>query len=149
MINSLLPLGTQGGELRKRRSIDEIIKTPVILFQARSRQWFNLFPDEIMIDLHKVVLTYRIFFDSQKVVSVPISAIMSATCSYTSFYGTLHVEIFGELKQPAPIEYLSRKEAIMAENMINGLIACTRQNVDLSPYPRDQIIRKLQEIGHI
>lgn len=149
MTDSLLDLWTQEGNFRTRQNIDDLIKTPVILFRARTRQWFNLFPDEIMIDLHHVVLSYNIFFNSRKVLSIPISALTTASCSYTLFYGTLNLEIFGEINHPDPIEFLSRKDAITAERLINGLIICNKQKVDLTPYPTQQIVRKLQEIGHL
>lgn len=148
MSHSLLDQGTRDGNLRST-SIDDIIKSPVILFHAVSKQWFDIFPDEVTIDLHKVVFTYRIFFDSKKVVSIPISSILTATCTYSLFSGTLNVEVVGELKQPAPIEYLHRNDAMKAERIINGLIICNRQRIDLSLYKTEDVIRKLVEIGGV
>ncbi len=147
METTLLSKGTQEGKARLVQTLDELIKKPVILFRAKTKQWFQLFPDEIIIDLHHVTLIHHIFFDSKRVTSIPISQITNSTVTHSLMYGTLSIEVFGDITPPEPIQFLSKKDAIIAEKIIDGLVICSKEGLDLSPYDKDDLVRKLIQLG--
>lgn len=131
------------------QTLDKLVQPPKVLFRARSQVLFDPFPDEIVIDLNKIIIIYRTFFQSHKIVSIPLHNLTNVTCSVNVLNGTLKFEIFGELHQPEPIRYLSRSDALRAEKIINGLVICYRNRIDLSPYDTQNIVRKLMEIGRV
>ncbi len=147
MDTTLLSKGTQEGKARLFKTIDELIKSPVILFRARTQQWFNFFQDEVIIDLHHVTLIHHIFFDSKRVNSFPISQITNSTVTHSLFYGTLSLELFGDMTPPDPIQFLSKKDAIKAEKIIDGLVICNKEGIDLTPYNKEEIVKKLIQLG--
>lgn len=131
------------------QTLDNLIQPSKVLFRAKSTFWFDLFPDEIVIDLNKIIIIHRIFFSSHTVTSIPLYNLTNVTCSVNLLFGSVQFEIFGDMNQPEPVRYLSRNDALRVEKIINGLVICYRQKVDLSSYDTQNIVGKLLELGKV
>lgn len=123
------------------------IKAHRILFRAKAVFPFDLFPDEIVIDENKVDLVYGIFFFSRQVISVSINDLNGAISVTNLFFGSLQLEIRGYDHNPLPIRYLWNHEAERARRIINGLVACWKQQIDTSSLNLKSALAKIENIG--
>lgn len=120
-----------------------------IIFGLRSVFPLQLFPDAIVIDYVKVDIVYGIFFKTQKIFPILIQDITTVKISYGILFATLSFEVRGYEKNPQPVGFLKKDEAITARRIIMGLIACKRNKVDLTQLSPGEAAEKLEEIGSV
>jgi cell fate (sporulation/competence/biofilm development) regulator YmcA (YheA/YmcA/DUF963 family) len=59
----------------------------------------------------------------------------------------LEFEIEGYERNPDPIRYFKRAEAVRAKRIIVGLIETQRQEIDLTKIDKEDALKKLEEVG--
>lgn len=132
-------------ELEKLEKVVE--KGNDVLFRATSLFPFELFPDEVIIEKNKVDFTFNEFFMTAKYVSTPIATINHAAAVTTPFFGSLSLEIEGDNENPKTVCHLSIPDAMRAAHIINGLIICNKERVDLTNINNTVVRAKVEEIG--
>lgn len=93
---------------------------------------FTLFPNRVEVTEEKVNIIYGLFFFSKKTVSLLVADLVNATVSTNPFFGTLGLELRYFEKNPPPVKYLIKNEAIMMSSVITGLIEVKRRKLSLS-----------------
>lgn len=131
------------------KKIDSLIQdTQRIIYKVSSVFPFDFFQDTLIVDLRKVDIVRREFFGSERVESLDHSQIIDVIISTTPFMCSLTL-INKEFKtEPVIISKLWRKDAVRAKRIISGLVACKRENIDLSLLTDREILAKVEEIGN-
>jgi len=128
------------------QSAQELIETNQSLMTVRSVFPFQLFPDELHIQTHKIDITYRQFFLQKQVFSALIPDFKTARIEMGPFFASLIFELTGFEQNPHPISHLPRSQAQEAYDLILGLIAAQKHQVDL-PSNRQQLISTLKDLS--
>lgn len=111
---------------------------------------FDFFPDTVHIDENKVDVIHRTFFWEKQMFPILIKNINGANITTNPFFATLSIEVTGYEKNPRPIRFLKRNDAVRARRIILGLVACAkegRKGIDLSKIPLTELREKVEEIG--
>lgn len=125
-------------------------KSHRVLYKIRTVWPFDFFPDTVSINENSVDLTNKLFFYSQQVYSIPISDIKQVVLSTSLFFAEMNLYVVEWTeKNPPPVRYLRTNEALEAKCIIDGLIACQREGIDVSVFDTRLLKRKFEEIGHM
>ena len=124
-----------------------VVASQQILFRARNIFPFDFFPDEIVIDENKIDVIHRIFFETQRVFTIPYSNINGATSTVGIFFGSLSIELTGFEENPPVLTYLKKSDAIKARRIINGLVTAHKQGVQLQKVDLLKYRDELESIG--
>ena len=110
---------------------------------------FDLFPNHIIIEQKQIIIRYRQFFFTHQDYHILISDILMPVVEVSIFFATLKLEIGegGFQQNPPPVKFLFKKEALKAKRIIAGLLICLKENIDLSEMTREDVLRKIEEIG--
>ncbi|MCA9327672.1 hypothetical protein KDA14_04045 [Candidatus Saccharibacteria bacterium] len=118
-----------------------------VLFRCSTMFPFDLFPNTLLIDHNKVDIIYRTFFGNSHTVSIPIAQLNYVGVESVFFLATLKLETIGLEQNPAPLAMLGTRDAEMAKNILFGLMAAEKHDIDLSAIPDEQMLAKVIEIG--
>ncbi len=118
-----------------------------VLFTCDTFFPFDLFPNTLIIDYNKVDIIYRQFFGNNHTVSIPIAQLNYVGVDSVLFLSTLKLETKGLEQNPEPIHSLRTRDAQYAKNLIFGLMAAEKHDIDLMGLPKEDILEKLIEIG--
>lgn len=162
-------LGSKARELEKKareESYKELIKETIseeqklerfakksakLIYQLESVWPFDLFPTRIAIHEDKVDVIDKVFFRSAQIIGTPYARLMNITVNTSLLFAEIDFQFEGfPMNKPMrPIRFLKRKEAMYAVQIINGLIICSKENIDTSKIEDVQELRKkLLEIGY-
>ena len=143
---------------RQRTVIAESIKLPSklahltaqahdILFQANTIFPFTLFPSTIIIDREKLTIANRFFFRVAKINSVPIADILSVEADVGPFLGSVHINSRYFITNPYSVNFLSRRDAIKLQHLLQGYIIAHEKKVNCANIDRGQLIALLNDLG--
>jgi len=133
---------------KERDKLNHLVsKSETTLYEIKTVFPFTLFPDTVTIEEDKVVITYRRFFSSQTIFPILFENLLSTNIMTTIFFGTLVFEIEGFETNPEPVRFLKKREAIQAHKIITGLTLSTKQGIDLSSFSKEEVLRKIKQIG--
>lgn len=132
----------------KEKLEEAVRKSNEILAEATTVFPFTLFPDTITLDRKKLVLTQRSFFLTSKVLTIQIEEILNVAVNAGPFFGSLHIAIRGLTSEDHfDISFLWRKDAIHLKHMIEGCIIAMKEKIKIERMPREELIRKLVQLG--
>jgi hypothetical protein len=120
-----------------------------VLFQCHGVFPFDFFPNILSIDYNKVDIVYRDFYRNERIISIPIENVNYIIVESGAMFATLKIEVKGMAQDPEPLDHLWRKDAVIAQKLIFGLMAADKFKIDLSDLPKEDILDKLIEIGHV
>ena len=119
-----------------------------VLMRVKSRKPFDLFPDEIVVDRHKVTLIRRPFFWAERIVSLAFEDISNVTIDHGIMFASLEIahKIFG--MPPLMVQYLDRTEANLVKRLLLGIIIAKKEgNKELFNLDRKELIEQAQQVG--
>jgi hypothetical protein len=132
----------------KYNTLPELEKvTRRVLYRVETVFPFTLFTDVIEITDEAVTLIFGLMFRSEQVNHLPIQDILNVQLVTNLFFGSLLFEITGYEHNPPVIKFLPREKAVIANEIISGLILCQKNNVDTLQYQPDELRQYLQNIG--
>jgi|SRR3990167_8638677 len=108
---------------------------------------FNFFPDELMVDETKVSIHTNFFFYNKQVRSIEYSDIFNVVIQEGLFFAKLEIVDRYFSEQSITIEYLKKKDAVLARRIIQGMIIAKKKNIDLRSLPIHELMQKLDRIG--
>jgi hypothetical protein len=129
-----------------------------ILFKANTVFPFILFPDTIILDRAHLTIIHRIFFGVAKITSVRIEDILTADLSIGPLFGSLKVATrffinqdteqsnSSEIKSPA-INFLWKQDALEVHKLLQGFIAASQKEIDISQVPKHELTTLLRGLG--
>lgn len=120
-----------------------------ILFKFHTIYPFDFFPDEIIIDENKVSIVTRAFFLSYHIRSILISDITDVSVDTGLLFATLSIVDSSNYRFPITekISFLSKKNALTARKIIQGLIMAKNNNIDLGRFTVSSIRDELCTLG--
>lgn len=125
-------------------------KSTQVLYELTTIWPFDFFTSKIVIHKDKVDVIDKFFFRSAQIITTPISRLLNVRLTTSILFAAIELELEGLPNLPStPIRYLRKKEAINAVRIMNGLIVCSRENVDISK-SNDllSLTHKLASIGY-
>lgn len=118
-----------------------------VLYKASAVFPFDFFPDNISIDKNKVNIVYKEFFASEDVHSILIKNIKDIEVETSPFFATIKIVPDGFPASLIRIKYLKKKEAMKARRIIQGLMTCQKEDVDLTKIKSDSLVEKIEDLG--
>lgn len=136
--------------LKHEQDFDNMVdKSDKVLIRIKSVFPFDFFPNEITVDVNKVNIIIN-YFLSQKVHSVFIKDICDVYVYSDILFSSLHIVDWGfNNNKSIDINYLKKSEAEEALNIIQGLVASSKQNIDVSKIDVPNFKNKVEKIGEI
>lgn len=122
-------------------------KTDTVIYRTQAVFPFDLFPDEIVIDLEKVSITFKQFFYSEQIYPVLINDIEGVVQESSYFFSTLKVQVSRLFEEPLTIRYLKNQDAYRVKTIIMGLVTCYKEGIDTSKISHTDLLAKLEGIG--
>jgi hypothetical protein len=127
--------------------LTELVTNSVILFKARAVFPFSFFPNEIIIDKDKVSIVTQSFFASDRHQSLLIKNIADCYVDTSIFFGSVNISDKYYEDNIISINYLKKRDAVAARNIIQGLALCQEKEVDISEIKPADLLPYLIEIG--
>lgn len=135
------------GEVHEKL-IDITEKAHDILFTADTVFPFTLFPDTITLDREKLTIVERFFFRVAKVVTVPITSMISADAHVGPFFGSVHMTSKYFIDNTHTVKFLWRDQAEEIQRLIQGFIIASEKEIDVTDIDKDDLCALLQDLGH-
>lgn len=136
-------------QIETDKKLDEVLaRSQKIIYRTSAFFPFDLFPDELVVDAEKVDIINRQFFWTKQVHSVQLNNIAEVSVETSIFFATLRLVEKGVMDyQMSTIRFLKKKDAYKAKQVIQGLIVATKENINLTAFPTDDLRRRLEIIG--
>ncbi len=124
-------------------------RSNTVLFKASSVFPFDFFPDDLTIDENKVNIINREFFLSEDVHSVLIEMIKDVHVESSVLFATLQIVPEGYPNAPMEVKYLKKSDAFRARRILQGLMVCLQEKIDLSKIDPEELQKKFEDVGKI
>lgn len=116
------------------------------LFSAKTVFPFVFFADTIKIDRQKLTIVHNEFMANQTA-SVEIGNIMNVQAEVGAMFGSLIVTSKHLLNNIQVIKFLKRKDAIMAQRLLQGFIIARQAKIDTDNIEQGQLLTLLTGLG--
>ncbi len=134
-------------EQKHEEKFDDLLeRSEKILFRTKSFFPFDLFPDEIIVSVHKVDIIYNEFL-TRRIQPVYIQNIWDVFVDNGIFFSTLHLIDAGFANNTVVMNNLINKDAISAMKTIQGLVVAVKQNIDLTKIDSKDLVEKVRTLG--
>src|SRR3989344_8695793 len=101
-----------------------------ILIKVNTVFPFDFFPDTIIVDANKIDVIRRPFFFTEEIYTLLIRNINYVSVYHSLFFATLSIEVNGFEQNPPNVNYLWKNDAVRIRNIVLGLLACAKENID-------------------
>jgi hypothetical protein len=128
--------------------IDVTEKAHDILFTADTIFPFTLFPDTITLDREKLTVIQRFFFRVAKVITVPVTSMISADANVGPFFGSVHMTSKYFIDNTHHVNFLRRNDAEEFHRMLQGFIIANEKEIDVSEIDKEDLKILLHDLGH-
>lgn len=118
-----------------------------LLFRAKAIFPFDFFPNELIIDLSKVTFIERAFFGTNNTNSVYIKDIANVGVETGPFLATFRVVDVSYNTEKHVIHYLKRKDAITAQEIVQGLVTASKEELDLTKVTPSDVIPFIRRLS--
>jgi len=127
--------------------IDITQKAQDVLFQADTVFPFTLFPDTVTLDREKLTIANREFFRVAKIITVPVTSMVSAEADVGPFFGSIHMTSKYFIDNTHHLNFLKRSDAIELQRLLQGYIIAQEREVDVSEIDKDDLRILLHDLG--
>ena len=141
--------GREDVEKQEEKFNDLVSRSNTVLFKAKTGRWFDIFPDEVIIDLTKVNIIFRVFFSFSRTQSVFIKNISDVLLDQGFYLATLKIIDQGYVDNTVDIPGLRKHDAVRARKIIQGLVVAAKNDINLAQIDNDTktLVRKIEELG--
>jgi hypothetical protein len=122
-------------------------ESEIIIFKTKTVFPFTIFPDTIIIDLHKINVIKKDFFLTERVNSIQHEDILNVAVATGPLFATLKIYTRFFTGKPISIVYLKKSDALLAKQLIHGLIIAHRKGVSLRDVEIRELLSNLQQLG--
>ena len=116
---------------------------------ARFKNIVPFFRGEVVIDTAKITFIHRPFFFSERIHSISVKDISDVYVDTAPFFGTLNVVDVNFTENLVSLNWFWKRDAEKARRIITGLMAASKEQVDLKNIEDDALDEKLEEIGKL
>lgn len=117
------------------------------LLQIQTVFPFVIFPNEVIVDVNKISIIFRQFFDSKQIHSVLIKDVSDVIVETNPFFATLKIIDIGYTENSIDINYLKKSEGGLARRIIQGLVMIHKHGIDLTKIDRKDLLEKIESLG--
>lgn len=132
--------------VEQKQKLQTLADQSNIIYRAKSVFPLQIFPDEIIVERDKVTIVHRTFA-WKNVFPVLISNLNGVIATRSFFFASLSLELTGYENNPDDITHLWPEDAARVKRYILGLIHATKQGVDVSKIPLEELKENVEEIG--
>lgn len=137
-------------EEENQQKFEELIdQSNKVLFELKAVFPFDFFPNKIIIDLNRVNIIIKEFFFSERRHSIDFKDIGDVLVETSPFFATLKIVDEGFPEGEIKISYLKKNEAIRARQIIQGLVTCKKEEIDVTKLEDTYLLEKIEELGRI
>ncbi len=133
-------------EVKHGQKFEDLISKSEPLIRIRSVFPFDFFPDEISVDVAKVNIIHREFL-TKRVQSVYIKNISDVVVNTSILFASLGIIDFGFQGNSVSVNYLSKKDALRTRKIIQGLVVCHKEEIDLTQFDAVHFKQKIEMLG--
>lgn len=128
-----------------------ISKTKKTLLEISSIFIFDLFPDKLTIDENKVNFIYKEAFWIRSIHSILIENIAYVEVRLSILTGTLIIMDMSNFRVPQTYEIknLTRKNALRARKLIQGLVHAKKTGIDFNQFDCSELECNLEDLGRV
>jgi len=116
---------------------------------ARFKNIVPLLRGEVIIDTTKITFIHRPFFFSERIHSISVKDISDVYVETAPIFATLNVVDVNFTENLVSLNWFLKKDAEKARRIITGLMATSKEQVDLKTIEDDGLDEKLEEIGRL
>lgn len=127
--------------------IDITEKAHDILFEAETVFPFTLFPDTITLDREKLTIAKRFFFRIAKIITVPITSMISAEADVGPFFGSVRMTSKYFIDNTHEVNFLWRSDATTIHRLLQGFIIAHERDLELHEIDKDDLKVLLEDLG--
>lgn len=139
---------TPKDEKQAEKKLNDLIEgSDQVLYRTKNIFPFDFFPDEMVIDINKVSLISREFFQSERVVSIMLDDISDVYIDTSPFFSTVNIDSKSTPENKISFAYVKRDEAAKLRRILQGLVVSKKQTLDLANIPKEKLIPKLELLG--
>lgn len=135
----------------EKKDLDEFVQEiNTHLLRIKSIFPFEFFPDELIVDQNKVTIVKNYFYFSKQMRNILLDDIGDVMIETGPFFATLIIldkSSGNAQKEEMKVGFLPKNKALKFRRLIEGLITCRKENVDLSGRTEKEICLKVEEIG--
>lgn len=117
------------------------------LIRMKTKFPFKLRAHYLIIGRNKLSYIQRYGLKNEKITSINIEDILNVDVYLTSIMGALRLRTRFYSKQPLEVTHLSRKDALRAKQIIQGLIVCREKGIEIDKVPKADLLIQLERIG--
>jgi hypothetical protein len=129
-------------------AIDSLIqKSQGTLFETKAIFPFDFVPDQLLIDMSKVTILYREFFGMGTEHTILLNEIRNVDVEIHLLTATLLILVSGPGVIWTSIEYLHKRDALLAKHIIEGLLIAKAEKCDLQGMSIPERVEKLVSLG--
>lgn len=136
-------------EKEKEKLKNLMVGTQKLILRIKSAIPFELFPDEISIDINKVNFVFRHFMAGEQSHSFDLDEIVGVEADTAPFFASLNFTFKSTQNPPITIKFLKKKEAVLMRRLIDGLKIAKKNNIDLSKLDNETIVNQISQLGKI
>ncbi len=114
-------------------------------FSIRTHLPFDLFPNQLIIDIHKVTMITKNLL-SKDVISIPIKDLNKVEV-YNDFWAASMELENGSQTTTISINWLKKDEARQAQALLQGLMIAYKNEINIESFPQSEILDKLETLG--
>lgn len=134
-------------EVNENMLDDALDRAQTVLYHCKSVFPFDFFPNDLIIDLSKVTVVKRNFFMSGSTQSVYMRDIVDVEVATGPFFSSLAVVDMYYAQNKMEINYLKRGEAMKAREIILGVVAAIKLNVNITTLEGDDMLGRIRELA--
>jgi hypothetical protein len=108
---------------------------------------FTLFPDSIEVYRNKVLIIRRYLPFGRREFPILMDDIKTITVTTSPFFASVFFEIKAFEKNPKPVTYLKRKDALEIRRLVTGLSLMARKNIRKSSISKKKLIKNAKKMG--
>lgn len=135
---------TPAQEIKKT---EQAIEAAQPLFKVKAVFPFDLFPEEILLDHHKIDVVNYYFFASKEITSIPLKEVSAITVLTSPFFATMQIANRVPMNPTLEVKYLPIDKAVKFRKIAQGLIVGMNQNIDFTKLSNDATITAAEELG--
>lgn len=110
---------------------------------------FDLFPDQLTIEVTQVNIIMKEFFWTERIVTIPIKNISDVLVDTSIFFSTIKIVDVYFSRNEVSLSFLKNNDAKKARRIIQGLVTANKEGIDLAHLSEEEILDKIEEIGKI
>jgi len=132
----------------QKAPLDELAdESNVVLFHIKTVFPITPIPSSVIVDKHKVSIVKRGFLRVKQVFTVNHEDISSVEADVGPFLASIVINTRFFAPKPLSLNYLSKKEAIQARRIINGLLVARANKTEIDLIDLTKTRQQLIELG--